>query len=60
VLKNDAEAYAMFKVVQADCSVTALLHVAKGRGKLKSYPPGMYNLVEFCNLLPLVCMLAFL
>jgi hypothetical protein len=40
------------KVHEVECSVTALLRGAHDTGVLKSYPPGMYALVEYCKLMP--------
>jgi hypothetical protein len=55
VQKNDGLGYAMFKVHEVDCSVTALLRGPHDTAVLKSYPPGMYTLVEYCKLMPGVC-----
>ena len=52
VQKNDGLGYAMFKVHEVECSVTALLRAPKDTGVLKSYPPGMYTRVEYCKLMP--------
>ena len=58
VQKNDDLGYAMFKVHEIDCQVTALLRGPHETGVLKSYPPGMYALVEYCRLMPGVCLIS--
>jgi hypothetical protein len=59
VQKNDGLGYAMFKVHEVECSVTALLRAPKETGVLKSYPPGMHTRVEYCKLMPGVCFTFF-
>ena len=58
MFKNDKNGYAMFQVKEVNVSVRALIHVSEGKGKLKSYPPGMFNLVHYCRAMTQVCMLS--
>jgi hypothetical protein len=58
MFKNDKNGYAMFQVKAVDVSVTALIRVKGGKGKLKSYPRGMFNLVQYCRAMTQVCMLS--
>lgn len=49
---SDKRAYARFQLRKVvDAKVVALM---KGSGRFEKYPPGMYALVEFIDLLPLV------
>ena len=52
VQKNDGQAYAQFRVKAINISLVALIKAGKGKGVLKSYPPGQFALVEFLTILP--------
>ncbi len=52
---SDEKAYASFLIKGEHSPVTALLRANNKMGYLKHYPPGMYNLVEFVDILPGVC-----
>ena len=52
---SDEKAYASFLIKDEHSPVTALLRANNNLGYLKHYPPGMYILVEFVDILPGVC-----
>ena len=52
---SDERAYASFLIKDEHSPVTALLRANNKMGYLKHYPQGMYNLVEFVDILPGVC-----
>ena len=52
VQKNDGLAYALFRVKAVNTSLVPLIKARKGKGVLKTYPPGQFALVEFLQILP--------